>query len=63
MKRADSVDTVSRGEMVEAELDAMIRRRHEKRVSGEQGRIEDGWVPSVRAHRAPGGQETGVFET
>ena len=48
---ADSLDTVARTEMVESELDGLIRRRHETRVSEEQGRIEDGWAPSVRAHR------------
>ena len=46
------MDTVSRGEMVESELDGLIRRRHDQRVSEEQGRIEDGWAESVRAHHA-----------
>jgi hypothetical protein len=52
MRGADSVDSVTRGEMVEADLDRLITRRHDQRVSEEQGRIEDGWAESVRVHNA-----------
>ena len=41
------------GEMVEHELDAMIRRRDaHRRQSEEQQRVEDAWAPSVRLHAA-----------
>jgi hypothetical protein len=51
------VDTVSRGEMVESELDVLIRRRHDQRVSEEQGRIENGWAESARTFNARRQQE------
>ncbi len=50
MRVADSVDTLSRGEMVESELDRLITKRLETRVSEEQRRLEDAWAESVRAH-------------
>lgn len=48
------MDTVERGEMVEKENDAAIRRRHAKRVK-EEGRErpeEVAWAESVRRHNA-----------
>jgi hypothetical protein len=41
------VDIV-RSEAVESDLDRLITRRHDQRVSEEQGRIEDGWAESAR---------------
>ncbi len=44
---------IAKGEQVEGELDAMIRRRHEERVKDEgQRRIEELWQESVRRHNA-----------
>ena len=43
---------VARGAQVEAELDRLITKRHETRVSEEQRRVEDGWAESVRRHHA-----------
>ena len=49
----DVARDIGHGEMVEAELDSLIRRRHDqRRESGEQQRIEDAWAESVRAHNA-----------
>lgn len=45
------MDTVGR-EQVEADLDRLITKRHDQRVNKEQGRIEDGWVESVRRYNA-----------
>ncbi len=45
------MDTVARGELVEAELDAMIRRRDEKRRKTEGERDEEAlWAASVARH-------------
>ena len=42
---------IAKGEMVEAELDAMIRRRDEKRREEEGERlVEELWMPSERAY-------------
>ncbi len=38
--------------MVEKDLDRLITKRHDQRVSEEQGRIEDGWAESVRTFNA-----------
>ncbi len=47
------MDTIARGEMVEAELDAMIRRRDEKRRETEgERRTEELWQASARIHDA-----------
>ena len=46
------MDTVTRGEMVESDLDRLITKRHDQRVSEEQGRVEDGWAECVRRHHA-----------
>ena len=46
------MDTVSRSEQVESDLDRLITKRHAERVSEEQARIEDGWAESVRRHHA-----------
>ena len=47
------MDTVSRGEMVEAELDGLICRRDEKRRREEESAwVEDAWAESVRKHNA-----------
>ncbi len=43
---------VAKVNTVESELDGLICRRHETRVSEEQGRVEDGWAESVRCHHA-----------
>lgn len=43
--------------MVESDLDRLITKRHQKRVSEEQGRVEDGWAESVRAFNARRQQE------
>jgi hypothetical protein len=44
---------IARGEMVEAELDAMIRRRDEKRRQSEGERLEEElWQESERKHVA-----------
>jgi hypothetical protein len=44
---------VARAEMVESELDAMIRRRHDKRASEEGHRpSEEMWAQSVRRYNA-----------
>ena len=51
------MDTVTRGETIESELDGLIRRRHDQRLSEEQGRVEDGWAESVRRHHAHQQQE------
>ncbi len=51
-ERTGDVDTVARSEQVEADLDRLITKRHDQRVSEEQGRIEDGWTESVRAFNA-----------
>ena len=50
--------TSARGEMVEAELDAMIRRRDEKRRQTEGERLEEAlWAESVRAYNARVGED------
>jgi hypothetical protein len=47
------VDTVERSEMVEKELDAMIRRRHDHRVKDEGERAEEVlWAESERRYFA-----------
>ena len=46
------MDTVSRGEMVESDLDRLITGRYAQRVSEEQGRVENLWAESVRCHHA-----------
>ena len=47
----DITQGFAKGEAVEHELDAMIRRRDsQRRQSEEQQRVEDAWAPSVRAH-------------
>ena len=52
VKGADSVDTLSRGEMVEKELDALITRRDDKRRQTEGERLEEElYEPSVRMWR------------
>ena len=42
---------IARSEQVESELDAMIRRRHDRRV-GEEGErlVEEAWQESERRH-------------
>ena len=53
MRGADSVDTVSRGEMVESELDGLIRRRHDHRAAENGHRpSEELYMESVRRHHA-----------
>lgn len=43
------MDTVERGEMVEKELDALISRRHDKRVASKGERaLEESWAESER---------------
>lgn len=44
------LDEVTRGEIVEQELNAMIERRA-LRATGEQQFIEDAWAESSRVHR------------
>ncbi len=52
-ERTGDVDIVSRGEQVEAELDTMIRRRHDRRVVEEGERpAEEAWAESERRHAA-----------
>lgn len=52
-EKSSCVDTESRGEMVEAELDAMIRRRDTHRRQSEGERLEESlYEPSVRAYNA-----------
>jgi hypothetical protein len=47
------LDTVARSEMVEKELDAMIRRRDERRRTEEGDRAaEEMWRESVQRHEA-----------
>ena len=47
------MDTKTRGEQVEADLDRLITKRHDLRMaSEEQTRIEDGWAESVRVYNA-----------
>jgi hypothetical protein len=47
------VDTVSRGEMVEKELDGLIRRRHDHRVAEEGERpLHDAWYEGERKWEA-----------
>jgi len=47
------VNTVARGEQVEADLDRLITKRHDLRMaSEEQTHIEDGWAESVRTYNA-----------
>ena len=48
MREADSVDTLNRSEQIEPDLERLITKRHEQRVSEEQGRVEDLWAESVR---------------
>jgi hypothetical protein len=52
------VDVVARGEAVEKDLDAMIRRRDDKRRQTEgERREEELWAQSCRAHNAQREQE------
>ncbi len=45
------MDTIARGEVVEGELDAMIRRRDDKRRKTEGERDEEAlWMVSVRRY-------------
>ncbi len=51
---------ITRGEQVEAELDAFISKRHEQRVASEaegEREREELWQASVRAHNARCGDE------
>ena len=51
---------IVRGEQVETELYAMIRRRHEKRVASEGERaVEELWVESERGNREARGGSHG----
>ena len=46
------MDTVSRSEQVESDLDRLITKRYDRRASEEQQRVEDLWAESVRRHHA-----------
>jgi hypothetical protein len=49
---------IAKGEMVEAELDAMIRRQDERRRQSEGERAAEAlWVESVRRYNARCGEE------
>ena len=52
---------IARSEQVESELDAMIRRRHDRRV-GEEGErlIEEAWQESERRHAAQRREENRI---
>ena len=41
---------VARTEQIESDLNRLIEKRHDQRVSEEQGRIEDEWAESCRRH-------------
>ena len=52
------MDTVSRGEATEKELDSLIRRRHDQRATEEAHKpSEDLWAESVRRHHVQRQQE------
>ena len=52
------MDTVTRGEATEKELDSLIRRRHDQRATEEAHKpSEDLWAESVRRHHARREQE------